>query len=190
MATPGTDAGAARGEAGALPVATVDAEQARPRRAMRSLLGFRLPAIVLRRWTMTRWTDHEPDSDAAAPMGAATVWGGVAKERFGVAHFRDERAGWRDHAALERDELAAGRDLEADGDDQTALALEGVDGLLDRGTLGLGQLRERGLAGRSGLRWAGSARGVTGTWPLLIVSWGSATARSRGATASMPGLMS
>lgn len=148
MAAPGTDAGGVEGDAGALPVA--DGQQGRLHDRQSLGAGGQTPSgraqAVSDDDQVAR--DHGPDSDAAVYRGAASTWGVVAKERFGVAHFRDERAGWRDHAALERDELAAGRDLEADGDDQTALALEGVDGLLDRGALGVGELRERALAGR------------------------------------------
>jgi diguanylate cyclase (GGDEF)-like protein len=150
MATPGTDAGVARGDAGALPVARADAQPGRPHDRQTFGAGGQTPGDRAQAVSDDDHVarDHELDSHAAFHTGAATTWGVLAKERFGVAHFRDERASWRDHAAQERDELAAGRDLEADGDDQTALALEGVDGLLDRGALGVGELRALGLAGR------------------------------------------
>lgn len=57
-------------------------------------------------------------------------------------------ANQRDRAAQERDELAAQRDHEADVADRAVLELEGNEGVLDRRTPRLQELRARGLNGR------------------------------------------
>jgi diguanylate cyclase (GGDEF)-like protein len=85
--------------------------------------------------------------EARRPARSRSAIHGVA-EKPGVAVRREERADLRDRAARERDELAIGRDREADIEDQRALELEGVDGLWDRCTLGVRELRVRGIEGR------------------------------------------
>jgi diguanylate cyclase (GGDEF)-like protein len=88
-----------------------------------------------------------PGCAMAFHAGGAAVAAAPANGRRTVTHFRDERSS-RDHAAQERDELAAARDLDADYDDQTAHALDEVEGLLDSGTPGVPETRERDLARR------------------------------------------
>jgi diguanylate cyclase (GGDEF)-like protein len=89
---------------------------------------------------------RSPEVDV--PAGAPAARAGGERELSRGARLRDERADRRDQAARARDELAAGRDRAAEIEDQRALELEGVDGLWDRCTLGVRELRVRGIEGR------------------------------------------
>ncbi len=72
----------------------------------------------------------------------------AAIDTLGLQQVRDARADRRDEAAQARDELAAGRDRNADLEDEAALELDGVEGLSERCTLGVRELRALGVEGR------------------------------------------
>jgi len=98
---------------------------------------------------------HGTDAEAAQNRGVAAPEdvpdaqiGQPDQQLLGIRHRRDEMAGRRDQAAGKRDQRAVERDLEADIADQTVLDLEGSEEVLDRRTLRVQELRERGQSGR------------------------------------------
>jgi diguanylate cyclase (GGDEF)-like protein len=96
------------------------------------------------------------DLDRAYGHGAASYERSAAtrvheaRERLETGGLRDETASQRDVAAQDRDELAARRDCEAHTRDEEAGKLGRSDGLFDKHTLRIQELRSRATAARMG----------------------------------------
>jgi diguanylate cyclase (GGDEF)-like protein len=93
--------------------------------------------------------DRDHGGDSASHDHTSAMRAGTARARVEIANLRDETAEQRDKAAHDRDRVAARRDRAAALADEEALALDGRDGLYDRHTLRVQELRGRAAAART-----------------------------------------